>query len=106
MKKWSTLELFNCKAKYLALKEATKEAVFLQRFLKELGFKELITVTLINNLCFGKISICHAAAKEMANFFTKGQNAFTTCYQKTKNDICDVYRKNNKAKRTAEKQFV
>lgn len=45
-KKQSTVALSTCEAEYMALTEAAKEAIFLQRFLRELGFEELSRVTI------------------------------------------------------------
>lgn len=45
-KKQKTVTLSTCEAEYMALTECTKETVFLQRFLKELGFEELTNITI------------------------------------------------------------
>lgn len=45
-KKQKTVALSSCEAEYMALAECAKEAIFLQRFLKELGFNDLSNVTI------------------------------------------------------------
>lgn len=44
-KKQKTVALSTCEAEYMALAEVAKEAVFLQRFLRELGFNDLSDIT-------------------------------------------------------------
>lgn len=45
-KKQKTVALSSCEAEYMAFAECAKEAIFLQRFLKELGFNDLSNVTI------------------------------------------------------------
>jgi len=45
-KRQKTVALSSCEAEYMALTETTKEAVWMQRLLKELGLKRFETVTI------------------------------------------------------------
>ncbi|CAL1680763.1 unnamed protein product [Lasius platythorax] len=48
-RKQSTVALSTCEAEYMALTEGAKEAIFMQRFLKELGFDRLGDITIFGD---------------------------------------------------------
>lgn len=48
-RKQRTVALSSTEAEYMGLTEATKEAIYLQRFLTEIGLKKLSTLTIYND---------------------------------------------------------
>lgn len=101
-RKQRTSALSTTEAEYMALTEGVKEAIYLQRFLQELGFKDLSNLSVFCDnrscLCLAENPTFHARTKHISirYHFVRdilARNLFTIKYISTHNQVADFLTK-------------